>query len=238
MTQPLSAVSLSSEATSAKRVLCHGILCPFSRQIRLGLAEKNIAFGLREEKSWKPSEALYTLNPEGTLPVLIDKDVVIVTPYSQIEYIEETFPAPALLGTHSLGRAEVRRLVEWFNRKFFNEVTHALLYERVFKARMGHGAPDSRVLTQGRSHIHEHLAYIGWLFEGRRWLGGESLSWADIVAAAHLSCLDYLGEVPWTKHPGAQDWYMKIKSRPQFRPFLNEVSRDFPPARHYKLLDF
>jgi len=231
-------IDLPPEATDSNRVLLYGVLCPFSRQICLGLWEKNVAFLLREERTWNPSDGLYALNLEGTLPVLIDRQHPIIGVQSQIEYLEEAFPSVSLLGTQSLARAEVRRLIDWFNRKFFHDVTQAFVYERVFKGKMGHGSPDSAVLTQGRRRIHDHLDYIGWLFEGRRWLAGDALSWADIVAACHLSCVDYLGEVPWSKHPGAQDWYMKIKSRPHFRPFLHEVFSDLPPCRHYKLLDF
>ena len=64
------------------------------------------------------------------------------------------------------------------------------------------------------------------------------MSYADLSAAAAISVLDYLGEVRWEDDPVAKDWYMRIKSRPSFRPFLQERIRGIPPAAHYGELDF
>jgi glutathione S-transferase len=220
------------------RLLYHALLCPFSRQIRLGLLEKNIPFRLREEKMWRPSDTLYTLNAAGTLPVLQDGAFVFVQTYPIIEYVEEASQNASLLGTKPAVRSEVRRLLDWFNQKFHTDVTVALLYEKILKRNMGQGGPDSRILKEGRTLIHDHLDYIGWLFDHRKWLAGDDFSWADIAASAHLSCLDYLGDVPWDKHPSAKDWYTRIKSRPHFRPFLQEVIVEAVPHPHYRLLDF
>lgn len=224
--------------TAENRLLYHGILCPFSRQIRFGLLEKKISFRLKEEKIWRPSETLYSLNPEGNLPVLQEEKGAFIKSYPIIEYLEEAYPDINLLGATYETRAEVRRLIDWFSHKFYEEVTVALLYEKIFKRNMGYGGPDSRILKEGRVRIHDHLEYIGWLFERRKWLGGDFFSWADIAAAAQLSCLDYLGDVPWDKHISAKDWYTRIKSRPHFRPFLQEMSVEIVPSPHYRLLDF
>jgi glutathione S-transferase len=218
-------------------VLFYGLFCPFSRQIRLGLQEKKLPHQLREEKIWAPSEAAYAKDPAGMLPILSHGNDSFVGTYPILEYLEETYPQTNLLGKTPGERAEIRRLMDWFNRKFYKEVTVSLFEEKVMKRRLALGEPDSQILRQGRERIHDHLAYIGWLFEGRNWLGG-AFSWADLVAASHLSCLDYLGDVPWNKHASAKDWYMRIKSRPSFRPLLKEALGDTPPALHYRLLDF
>ncbi len=220
------------------RVLYHAIFCPFSRKIRWGLLEKGVVVHLKEEKLWRPSEDLYAMNPEGGLPVLKDGHFVIVKSYPLLEYLEENPSFPSLLGHSCEERAEVRRLVDWFDGKFYEEVTRNVFHEKIFKRHMGQGGPDSYLLKQGRTLIHDHLEYIGWLFDRRNWLGGNSFSWADITAASHLSCLDYLGDVPWEKHLLAKDWYMRVKSRPHFRPFLREHLLQVPPSPHYRLLDF
>ena len=69
-------------------------------------------------------------------------------------------------------------------------------------------------------------------------MAGNSLSQADLAAAAHLSCLDYLGDVPWNDVPAAKDWYMRIKSRPSFRPLLADQIRGVRPPQSYADLDF
>ena len=61
---------------------------------------------------------------------------------------------------------------------------------------------------------------------------------ADFAAAAHLSCLDYVGDVDWTRNPGLHEWYAKIKSRPAFRSILADLVAGFTPPEHYADLDF
>jgi glutathione S-transferase len=134
-------------------------------------------------------------------------------------------------------RAEIRRLVAWFDTKFTREVTDLLWGEKLIKRVKGN-APNSAAVRNGLVNIHAHLDYIGFLFDRRNWLAGEALSLADIAAAAQLSVLDYLGDVPWEGHPGAKIWYARIKSRPSFRPLLQDRLPGLKPAAQYDDLDF
>ena len=59
----------------------------------------------------------------------------------------------------------------------------------------------------------------------RDWLAGDRLTYADLAAAAHLSAVDYLGDVPWNEDETAKAWYARIKSRPSFRTLLGETLR-------------
>ena len=61
---------------------------------------------------------------------------------------------------------------------------------------------------------------------------------ADISAAANLSILDYLGDIPWDDYKNAKLWYSKIKSRPCFKDILKDNIKGILPARHYANLDF
>src|SRR3546814_10199445 len=80
--------------------------------------------------------------------------------------------------------------------------------------------------------------YIAWLSDRRRWLAGDAFSRADIVAAAELSAVDYIGDVPWAEHGGAKDWYARVKSRPSFRAILADHISGVQPPKHYADLDF
>jgi glutathione S-transferase len=64
------------------------------------------------------------------------------------------------------------------------------------------------------------------------------LTLADLMAAAQLSAIDYLGDVPWDAHEGAKDWYARLKSRPSFRALLADNLPGAPPPPHYADLDF
>ena len=178
------------------------------------------------------------LNPAGTLPVLItDEHGPIVGAYAISEYLSDTaderdarlfqpFPGDAA------ARAEARRLVDWFHRKFHDEVTSYLVEEKVFR-RFGpqSASPDMEAMRAGHENLRYHLAYIGHLAETRSWLAGDAMSFADLAAAAHISALDYLGEVPWEEHEAAKNWYALLKSRPSFRPLLAGPRRGLHPVR-------
>jgi glutathione S-transferase len=90
----------------------------------------------------------------------------------------------------------------------------------------------------GHENLRYHLAYLGHLAETRPWLAGEAPSFADLAAAAHLSTLDYLGEVFWEDYEPVKSWYALLKSRPSFRPLLADRVAGFIPSGSYADLDF
>jgi len=221
------------------RLLYHVALCPFSRKVRIVLAEKGPEFQLQVEKVWERRPAFLALNPAGQVPVMVDEDGLVLAESMAIcEFLEEQLPAPVLIGKTPKARAEVRRLTAWFDLKFDREVTRNLVGEKMMKRFLGLGEPSSGAIRAGHANLPTHLDYISYLAERRTWLAGESFSLADIAAAAHLSCLDYIGDVPWEKFPIAKDWYVRIKSRPSFRAILADHVAGMPPPRHYADLDF
>lgn len=221
------------------RLLYNLPLSPFCREVRLVLAEKKLEASLVGSEAWADGEAFLELSPAGTVPVLIEDDGTAIPERGAIvEYLEEAYPNPSLIPGGPRARAEVRRLVAWFDVKFAAEVSTPVLYEKIDKRELGLGAPDMTGVREALGRINGHLAYIGRLVEARRWLAGEDVSLADIAAAAHLSCLDFLGDVPWRNHPEAKEWYVRIKSRPSFRPLLSDLVPGLPPPRHYADLDF
>ena len=146
--------------------------------------------------------------------------------------------APALIPGTAAERAEVRRLSAWFDEKFAAEVTSLLVGEKVQKRFLGLGEPSSQAIRAGLANIGTHMAYIDFLAERRTWLAGDSFSIADVAAAAHLSCVDYIGDVPWEDHGEAKQWYARVKSRPSFRPLLSDHIPGLKPPAHYADLDF
>lgn len=226
-------------------VLHHHSLSAGSRYVRLVLAEYGETADLVDEKPWERRETLLALNPAGTLPVLVDDNEAVIAGAAVIaEYLHETRGAragePELLPAGPAERAEIRRLVAWFLGKFDGEVTSYLVNEKVFKRQMNSGTrePDPAAIRAARSNVRYHMGYIGHLMARRKWLGGNTMSLADLAAAAELSAIDYLGEVPWEEDAQAKDWYARIKSRPSFRPVLSDVVRGNPPVAHYADLDF
>lgn len=218
--------------------LYHVPLSPFCRKVRLVLGEKRIEVELVEERYWEREADFLRRNPAGKVPVLRMDGVAMAESQAICEYLEETVLEPRLMPDDPKGRYEVRRLCTWFDDKFHNEVTSNLLYERVNKKIMKSGFPESKNVKAGARAIKYHLDYMHWLLDQRRWLAGDSMTLADFAAAAHLSALDYISDVDWTRSDNVKDWYAKIKSRPAFRSILADQVPGFPQPPHYADLDF
>jgi glutathione S-transferase len=221
------------------RYLYHLPLSPFSRKVRLVLAEKRLPFELRVEKVWERRPEYLELNPAGTVPTLIEDNGLVIADSSVIcEYLEEAYPDTPLLGRTLAERVEVRRLVAWFDGKFAHEVSRNLLGEKLMKRLAGRGNPDAAALRMGYVGLRHHLQYLGWLAETRKWIAGATITLADFTAAAHLSALDFIGDVDWSLSQPAHDWYAQVKSRPSFRGLLIDRMPGLTPPPHYADLDF
>ena len=221
------------------RTLYHLPLSPFSRKVRLVLAEKRLPFDLRQEKVWERRAEYLEMNPAGTVPTLIEDNGLAIPDSAVIcEYLEDAYPDTPLLGRTLAERVEIRRLTAWFDGKFAAEVTRNVLGEKFMKRLTGRGNPDPAAMRTGYTALRYHLDYLGWLAENRKWLGGASISLADFAAAAHLSCLDFIGDVDWKLSQPAKDWYARMKSRPSFRGVLADRVPGVTPPEHYADLDF
>lgn len=213
------------------RTLFHLWLHPFSRKVRVVLAEKNLDFDLQIEKIWERRIEFLAINPAGDVPVLVEEDGTTLANSQVIcEYLEEVYPEVNLLGRDPVQRAETRRLVSWFDIKFNREVTDNIVGEKLMKRLLRLGEPHGPSIRAGHANIHYHLDYIGFLTEKRKFLAGDKFSLADITAAAHLSAIDYIGDVPWEEHKGAQNWYHAVKARESFQPLLEEQIPGFLPT--------
>ena len=227
--------------------LFHHPFCPHSRFIRLVLAEHGLEHRTVEERVWERREEFLMLNPAAATPVLVAEGYPPVPGAATIaEFLDETggdeMQERRLMPGEVGRRVEVRRLAAWFNEKFFAEVSGPLVMERFYKRHMrieqGGGPPDTDAIRAARINVRYHVAYIGWLVRTRDWLAGDQMSLADLAAAAHLSVVDYLGDVPWTEDEVSKNWYARVKSRPSFRALLAETWPGLSPATSYTDLDF
>ncbi len=241
--------------------LYHHPMLPQCRRIRLLLAEREQPFQLELHPFWERSEVILRLNPSGTFPILIDEEGEAICGARPIaEYLEEMYDAPSHLpqippqkgdtpvfranqtiflnGQGAIERAEIRRLVDWFDDKFTPEVMEYIAGEKIYRRLARQGEPNPSFIKIGGQNLAIHLKYLTYLLNKREWLAGNHMSVADFAAASNLSILDYLGEVPWHSFPHVKNWYANLKHRPSFRPILNDRLPGFPPAKDYTNLDF
>jgi glutathione S-transferase len=215
-------------------------LCPFSRKVRLLLGEKGIAYNLVTEYPWDARPGFRDVNLAGRTPAmhLAERDITLSDSAAICEYFEETEPAKSLYSGSATLRAEIRRLIAWFDSKFYAEVGAPLLQEKMIKRLFYRQTPDATILRQSMRAATDHMEMLGSLLDHHRWLTGTTLTMADLAAAAHLSVADYLGGIDWAGHDMVHDWYAALKSRPSFRPLLDERMGPLLPPPHYADVNF
>ncbi|HHG89487.1 MAG TPA: glutathione S-transferase family protein [Devosia sp.] len=222
--------------------LLHHQLDPASRLIRLMCAEYGVALELDQVIPWKREPQFTAVSPAATLPVLIGAGTEpVVGPLACIQHIEQQHAPASVAGLvpgDPAANAEMWRLLEWTMFKLNEEVTRYVLEEKLGKRARGEGTPDVSALRAAMANLSEHLLYFDWLLASRTWVGGEEMTLADFALAAHLSSLDYLGDVDWAGAGEARDWYARMKSRPTFRPLLSDRLVGMPPSSSYADLDF
>jgi glutathione S-transferase len=222
--------------------LLHHQLDPASRLVRLMFAEYGVPLELVEIRPWTREPQFLEINPASTVPVLFDTgEPPAVGVLACIHSVEERYSPSAVAGlfpAKSSDRAEMWRLLEWVLLKLNDEVTRYVLEEKIVKRDKPGATPDPSVLRVAKANLSEHMHYFNWVLATRHWLAGDSMTLADFGLAAHLSSLDYLGDVLWESAVEVHDWYARLKSRPAFRTLLNDRVTGMPAHKGYTDLDF
>ena len=146
-----------------------------------------------------------------SVPVMVDgarhgnsRNPPLIDSMAICEYFEETVDKAAMINGTAANRAEIRRLVAWFDTHFYRDVTQPLLDERMIKRIAHRMAPDASRLREAMKSAVGHLDYIDFLLDHRTWLAGSTMSLADLAAAAQISVADYLGGIDWKSHEQAK----------------------------------
>ena len=141
-------------------LLIHHAVSPYCRKIRIALSEKKMLFVIKDEEPWNLSPDVYKLNPAGELPIFLSDGNVVAGNYAISEFLEDISHEVRLLPEDVKARAEVRRLTEWFDEKFYREVYRNIVMEKIHKRFAKGLAPDSRILKIGLNNLNFHLEYI------------------------------------------------------------------------------
>ena len=216
-------------------------LCPFSRKVRLLLGEKGVGYELVKEAPWTRRDEFVDLNPAGETPVMVhaERSETLIDSVAICEYFEETVDRAAMINGTAAQRAEIRRLVAWFDQAFFRDVSGPLLEERMKKRIVANSpAPSAAAMREAMKGAVAHLDYTDYLLGHRKWLAGATLTLADLAAAAQISVADYLGGIDWRNHEETARWYGGMKSRAVMRALLSERMEGIVPPKHYEDPDF
>lgn len=213
------------------RRLIHLVMSPTSRLVRLALGEKRLSFELTAAE-----------DPLAHLPVFVDEGgTTAVGLWAIVDHLESEHPDIALVPADAPARGEALRLLDWIMENFHEQVTKRIVFE---KASQGHTGsvmrrpPNMDIVRAGRDALKATLQRLSSIADTRGFIAGPDVSLADLALAAHLSALDYYGEIAWAEFPQLGEWYIRMKSRPSFRSLLADRVPGQPPAPHYAELDF
>jgi glutathione S-transferase len=213
------------------RRLIHLVFQPASRLVRLALGEKRLAVD--------PEGAEH---PHEHMPVLVDLDGTEVTGlWAIIDHLEGNYPDVPLVPEDTAERGAALRWLDWTDTVLGDQVTRKIVSEKAnprYTGTPSRSTPDMNVIRTGREALREMMAMLGQTVDERGNLAGRTCSIADLALAAHLSALDYFGEVPWDTNAPLREWYMRMKSRPSFRSLLADKVPGQPPIKYYADLDF
>lgn len=212
------------------RRLVHLLLSPPSRFARLLIAEKRLTFD-----PVAPEEVT------AQLPVFIDTDGTrAVGLWAIVDHLEGGYPEHPLTPEDAAARAETLRLLDWGMGPLHENVTRRIVFEKAsqrFTGAPAKRAPDMEAIRNGREALRAALKEIGDKAESHGYLATRECTLGDLAVAAHVSALDYFGEIPWTEYPAAAEWYLRMKSRPSFRSLLADRVPGQPPVSYYAELD-
>jgi glutathione S-transferase len=213
------------------RKLIHLTLSPASRLVRLMLGEKRLA-----------CDPSLPEDPLIHLPRFTDLDGTTVTGlWAIVDHLEGTYAEQPLMPEDPAARGEALRWLDWSMGPLHEQVTRRIVFEKGgqrFTGAAQRSAPDMNVIRQGRDALKAVLTAVGEAAEANGNLASRDCTIADLAVAAHLSALDYFGEIPWAEYPHAAEWYLRIKSRPAFRTLLADRVPGQPPTASYAELDF
>ncbi|MGA7675474.1 MAG: glutathione S-transferase family protein [Rhizomicrobium sp.] len=213
------------------RRLVHLVFSPASRLARLMLGEKRLVC---DPQAAEDSSA--------HLPVFIDLDGTRCEGlWAIVDHLEGAYLEHPLIPEDAAERGEALRWLDWTMGVLGERVTRKIVYEKAnprFTGGLTRSTPDMNVIRSGREALREMLAALGGTVEQRGNLAGRVCTIADLALAAHLSALDYFGEVPWDANPAMREWYVRMKSRPSFRSLLADRVPGQPPVTQYAELDF
>jgi glutathione S-transferase len=190
---------------------------PSPQKVRVAMAEKGISCErvIIDLKAGEQRSPRYLqINPHGYVPTLVVDGTPIYESTAIIEYLEETYPHPALLPGDALGRARARMIEESIDGNF---ATALKTDGRNLKARPP-AEPDLQLMQQCRQSIEWHNEWLDRMLEGRQFFAGDQFSVADIAAICNIDFqIKRLRVEVDLKNRNLLAWYERTMARPAVR---------------------
>ena len=146
----------------------------YSHQVRIVLAEKGVNVEILAVRQDEPNTDLISVNPYGTIPTLIDRELVLYEPRIIMEYLDERFPHPPLLASYPVARALTRQYA-YRIEKDWCRLVDTILHD-----------DDDELVLNARKELRESLISIAPIFAEKPFFMSDEFTMVDVLLAPIL----------------------------------------------------
>lgn len=201
-------------AAAAKLVCYCDPVDHYSHRVRLVMAEKSVEAQVIDVSPNKVPRALAELNPYGSVPTLVERDLVLYESSIVMEYLEERYPHPPLMPVYPVARGNTRLLMHRIQRDW------CVLVDSILNA----GSAESHKAA-ARKELRESLIGVSVLFAEKPFFLSDDFSLVDCCLLPILWRLPVLGiELPRQAKP-LLDYMERQFARPSFQASLSSAER-------------
>lgn len=191
---------------------------PYSHRVRIVLAEKGISAEIIEVSSTELPEGLLQHNPYGTVPTIIDRDLVLYETNIITEYLDERFPHPPLLPVYPVARAKSRQMIYRIERDWY-----PLLQQIESTSKNPKVSKNSETVHAAQKKLESSLASLAPIFAGKSFFLSDEFTLVDCCMAPLLWRLHHL-DIKLAPMPRAiKEYEERLFQRPSFKATLNEI---------------
>ncbi|WP_111978271.1 stringent starvation protein SspA [Algibacillus agarilyticus] len=185
----------------------------YSHQVRIVLAEKGVSVDIKLIDENNKPEELWEVNPYGSVPTLIDRELVLYNANIIMEYLDERFPHPPLMAVYPVARGKSRLMMERIEQDWYSLVTKIEACNEESAA--------------ARSELRESILAIAPVFAETPYFMSEEFSLVDCVLAPLLWRLPKLGiDLIGQGSKEVKNYMMRVFERDSFQASLTDAERD------------
>ena len=187
----------------------------YSHQVRIVLAEKGVNVEILSAKKTNPSAEILALNPYGSLPILIDRDLVLYEARIIMEYLDERFPHPPLLPVYPVARAETRKMMHRIEQDWYSLMLNI---------------HNKHQIDENREQLRESLISLEPIFADKPYFLSDEYSLLDCALSPLLWRLPQLGiEIP-NDAKALHAYMQRLFKRDSFQLSLTDAERQLRAA--------
>ena len=208
-------------------VLYEHPLSPYAQKIRIVLREKNIPFDCRRPArlgAGGDNPALAELNPRLEVPALLHDGHTIFDSTIILEYLEESFPHPAMMPASPAARARLRTIEEVCDTHW--EAINWGLGEIRFFGRGGQSL-GPRLKQAAVEQLGDMYAWLESVLGGSPWLSGDDFGWGDLAALPFATMSSMFGVDP-PRDSAIAGWLHRGRARPSVSATVAEALATLP----------